>query len=308
MTTSRLWKSSVTRPRSPRTSRPEYTSSSRSSSTTNSATMCFKRLYSSSAMTTWRRKSSTQSSPSNHLWCSWNTVKRCSKSSRNPTHTSSTTSVRMDQWPTLTNGHSIPMVQASLKTLQITQATQWSISRRTNKANWNYQATRTSSQHIRRKHRTSSLVLDNPSSRTSLSRAYRISRATSYQLNHLNSASCNNMIIMVLQVKTHWNCKHSHSSQSSKSNQPSSSPPPASTNRTTPTFRTKCQHPKGSPVATRRTFLAKPIEIIELYRWLWSKQSQRYWEIALTQNKCIYYHYMDIFDQHVSVKIIWFVN
>ena len=272
-TTNRLWKSSETRPRSPRTSRPEYTSSSRSSSTTNSATMCFKRLYSSSAMKPWRRKSSTQSSPSNHLWCSWNTVKRCSKSSRNPTHTSSTTSVKMDQWATLTNSHSIPMVQASLKTLQITQATQWSISRRTNKVNWNYQATRTSSQHINRKQRLSSAALDNPSSRTSLSRVNRISRTTNSQLNHLNLATCNNMIIMVLLVKTHWNCKQLHSSQSSRSNQPTSSPPAALTNRTTWTIRTKCHQLQGSPTATRRTFLAQPFEIIELYKWFWSKQS-----------------------------------
>ena len=233
--------------------------------------MCFKRLYSSSVMKPWRRKSSTQSSPSNHLWCSWNMVKRCSKSSRNPTHTSSTTSVTMDQWATLINGLSILMVQASPKTLQITQATRWSISRRTNKANWNYQATRTSSQHINHKHRTSSAALDNPSSRTTLSRAYRTSNATSSQLSHLNLAICNNMIIMVLLAKTHWNCNHNHSSQSSKSSQPSSSPPATSTNRTTWIIRTKCQHPKASPMATRRTFLAKPIEIIELYRWLWSK-------------------------------------
>ena len=233
--------------------------------------MCFKRLYSSSVMKPWRRKSSTQSSPSNHLWCSWNMVKRCSKSSRNPTHTSSTTSVTMDQWATLINGLSILMVQASPKTLQITQATRWSISRRTNKANWNYQATRTSSQHINHKHRTSSAALDNPSSRTTLSRAYRTSNATSSQLSHLNLAICNNMIIMVLLAKTHWNCNRNHSSQSSKSNQPSSSPPATSTNRTTWIIRTKCQHPKASPMATRRTFLAKPIEIIELYRWLWSK-------------------------------------
>ena len=209
MMISRLSKNLVTRPKSQRVLKLEYHSLYKNWSIISSVTMSYRRPWISSMMMYWKRRSCIQSSHYSHHWCSWNTARKFSRSSRSYIQIFSILLlVTTTEAQTLINGLSTQTIQAYLRIRPVILATPWSISIRKSKVNSNLLELKTSSQPSNLS-RTGSIP--SHSSQIILSKINRTISITRLKIKELHSILMyQSTSTITTQLKTNWSSNLSH--------------------------------------------------------------------------------------------------